>query len=113
LSKTAAEIRKASAEPIKRSEAQRMARYLVSVLVPRRSPGKKPTAEVLKAVELKQQGKPWFAIYPQVISDYDRMPKYERSWKCFKLRRAVAASLKRRRLRNCIRTSYKKKCQSV
>src|SRR5215471_1218958 len=108
LRKTAAQLRETASEPIERLEAERMARYLVSVLVPRRRPGQKPSLQVLKAVELKQQGKPWPEIYPRVLADYETMPKYERSWMCFRLRRAVAANLKRRRLRKRIRTSHQR-----
>jgi hypothetical protein len=96
LGRVARTIRRAAGEPIARSGAQRMARYLVSVLVPRRQPGRKATPEVLKAAALKQEGKPWRAIYPVVFEDYPQMPAYERSWRCHRLRRAVAASLKRR-----------------
>lgn len=96
-------IRRGAPGPIARSEAQIMARYLVSLMAPRRPPGRKPTPQVVKAVALKLEGKPWRAIYPLVFEDYARMPRYERNWRCHRLRRAVAASLKRRRLQspNC------------
>lgn len=92
-------IRHGAPEPILRREAQVMARYFVSVLVPRRRPGRKPTPQVEKAVALKLEGKAWRAIYPAAFENYSRMPGYERSWRCYRLRRAVAASLKRRRVR--------------
>lgn len=90
-------IRSDAAQPIIRPEAQRMARYFIAALVPRRRPGRKPTPEVAKAVALRLGGEPWRGVYPAVFEDYARMPSYERSWKCHRLRRAVAASLKRRR----------------
>ena len=106
LRKAAKQLREITSAPIARAEAQRMARYLVSELVPRRRPGQKPTLEVLSAMRLKQQGKPWATIYPRVLVDYDQMAKYERSWRCFRLRRAVAANIKRRRLRDSVRRSH-------
>jgi hypothetical protein len=76
-----------------------MARYFVAMLVPRRSPGKKASPEVATAAILKQQGKKWDDIYHEVFPGYSKMPRHERSWRCFNLRRSVAAYLKRRRLR--------------
>jgi hypothetical protein len=99
LSGVAAAIREEVAEPIKKPEAERMARYLVSLLVPRRPPGRKASLEVVTAADLKGQGNPWTAIYPLVFANYSQMPWYERSCRCYKLRRAVAAYAKRRRLR--------------
>jgi hypothetical protein len=95
----AAAIRHEAANPVKKLDAERMGRYLVSLLVPRQPPGKKPTREVVIADGLKRDGKPWPAIYPHVFENYQKMPAYERSWRCYRLRRAVAAYVKRRRLR--------------
>jgi hypothetical protein len=86
-------------EPITRPDAGRMARYLVSVLVPRRLPGKKATPAVVTATALKLEGKSWPAIYACVFDNYANMPGYERNWQCYRLRRAVAAIFRRRRLR--------------
>jgi hypothetical protein len=87
-------------EPITRPKAGRMARYLISSLVPRRPPGKKATPEVLAATALKREGKSWPVIYSQVLTDYSKMPRYERGWRCYRLRRAVAAIFRRGRLRD-------------
>jgi hypothetical protein len=99
LGDVAAAIRTEAAEPIKRPEAERIARYLVSLLVPRRIPGKKASPQVVAAAKLKQEGRPWIAIFTQVFANFSDMPRYERNWRCFRLRRAVAAYAKRRLLR--------------
>jgi hypothetical protein len=62
LSGVTAAIREETVEPIKKSAAERMARYLVSLLVPRQLPGKKATHEVVTAAGLQGEGKPWSAI---------------------------------------------------
>jgi len=49
--------------PIDRVTAVGMARLLSASLVPRRSPGRKPTPPVLTALQLSEQGVPWVRIY--------------------------------------------------
>jgi hypothetical protein len=85
--------------PLTRPDAERMARCLVSLLVPRRLPGKRATPAVVAAAALKQEGKSWPVIYSSVLNDYANMPFHERSYRCYRLRRAVAAIFRRRRLR--------------
>ena len=85
--------------PIDRDAADRMARCFRAMLLPRRPPGRKPSREVAVAASLRRRGVQWRAIYPKALAGYASMPFYERSYRCYNLRRAVAACLKRQRLR--------------
>ena len=82
--------------PFDRPTAERIARVLRAVLVPRKRPGRKPSKEVLLATELREKGVPWPRVYPQVFKGWERWPFAKRSYMRFNLRRAVAA--RRRRL---------------
>jgi hypothetical protein len=81
---------------IDRAFARRMARRLVTLLVPRRTPGQKPTRAVLTAIRLRARGLPWNAIYPRAIIGFAEMPWHLQSIRKHNLRRAVYA-LRRRR----------------
>ncbi len=113
LSEVATALQADASEPIKKPEAARLARYLISLLVPCLPPGKKATREVALAVEMRRDGTPWAAIYPKVFATFSEMPRYERSWRCHRLRRAVAALARRRRLRASKRGPHEKKSKNV
>ena len=98
LSRTVATIRRECGS-IDRFAAERIARCFRSMLLPRRPPGRKPSREVAVATSLRRKGVQWRAIYPKALAGYASMPFYERSYRCYNLRRAVAARLKRQRLR--------------
>ena len=80
-----------------RSTADRLSRLLRASLTARRKPGRKSTAEVLKAVELRKQGVPWPKVYSEVIPNYWSLSYPDRFWRSHKLRDAVNAHLRRRR----------------
>jgi hypothetical protein len=98
LSSAVATIRR-ECGPIERVAADRMARCFRSMLLPRRPPGRKPSREVAIAASLRRKDVQWRVIYPKALAGYASMPFYERSYRCYNLRRAVAACLKRQRLR--------------
>ena len=75
----------------------RIARLFRSGITPRRSVGRPASPEVLKAVELRRNNTPWSRVFPQVISGYWTLPYEEQDCRRDKLRRAVAAHLRRRR----------------
>ncbi len=75
----------------------RIARLFRSGITPRRSVGRPATPEVLKAVELRRKKTPWSRVFPQVISGYWDLPYEKKYYRGDKLRRAVAAHLRRRR----------------
>ncbi len=85
--------------PIDRRLASRIARLLATVLVPRRTRGRKPTPQILTAVRMRSENAAWPAVYAAVIDDYAKLHPCERLLQARKLRRAVAAFLKRRRAR--------------
>jgi hypothetical protein len=80
-----------------RRAASRIGRMLAAVLVPRRTRGRKPTPQILTAVRMCSENAAWPAIYAAVIVDYLKLHPCERLHHARKLRRAVAAFLKRRR----------------
>jgi len=86
--------------PIDRVAADRMTRCFRAMLLPRRPPGRKPSREVAIAVSLRRKGVQWRAIYPKAFMNYTGMAFFERNYRCYNLRRAVAACLKRQRLRD-------------
>jgi hypothetical protein len=83
--------------PIDKSTAERLARFMVGMLTPRKPVGRQATEAVLKAVEMLQQGKEWPEIHPVAIPGYANMPFDERSYRKFNLRRAASAYERRRR----------------
>jgi uncharacterized protein YjiS (DUF1127 family) len=83
--------------PIDRRAAARIGRLLASVLVPRRKRGRKPTPQVLTAVRMRAKKADWLDVYSAVIYDYRNLHPCERIHHARKLRRNVAALLKRRR----------------
>ena len=83
--------------PQDRRTGDRIARLFRSGITPRRSPGRPPTPEVRKAVELRQRGTPWPKIFPVVIPDYWNLLYEEQYCRRDKLRRAVSAYCRRRR----------------
>ena len=94
LKRCVASIKKNSTS-ITRSEAERMSRSFQALLLPRRTPGRKPTREVVVACELRSEGVSWSEVYREVFPRFSSMPFYERSYRKANLRRAVAARLKR------------------
>ena len=80
-----------------RSTGDRIARLFRTSITPRRSSGRPPTPEVLKAVELRQLDTPWPKIFPVVIPDYWNLLYEEQYCRRDKLRRAVGAYFRRRR----------------
>ena len=80
-----------------RSTGDRIARLFRSGITPRRSAGRPASPEVLKAVELRRKKTPWSRVFPQVISGYWDLPYEKKYYRGDKLRRAVAAHLRRRR----------------
>ena len=80
-----------------RRTGDRIARLFRISITPRRSSGRPPTPEVLKAVELRQRDTPWPKIFPVVIPDYWNLPYEEQYCRRDKLRRAVSAYCRRRR----------------
>ena len=82
---------------MERPTAECIARLIRISITPRRSPGRPPTPEVLKAVELRQRDTPWPKIFPVVIPDYFNLPYEEQYCLRDKLRRAVGAYFRRRR----------------
>ena len=60
--------------------------------------GRKPTPQVLTAVHMRSQNAAWPQVYAAVIYDYQKLHPCERLLQARKLRRAVAAFLKRRRI---------------
>jgi hypothetical protein len=80
-----------------RRAASRIARVLAAALVPRRTRGRKPTPQVLTAVRMRSEKVVWPQVYAAVIHDYAKLHPCERLHHARKLRRAVAAFLKRRR----------------
>lgn len=85
--------------PIDSAAADRLTRCFRAMLLPRRPPGRKPSREVALATTLRRQGLQWRDIYPKALVGYASMPFYERNCRCYNLRRAVAARLKRQQLR--------------
>jgi hypothetical protein len=85
--------------PIDRRAASRIGRLLAVALVPRRTRGRKPTPQVLTAVRMRSKKAAWPQVYAAVIYDYQKLHPCERLLQARKLRRAVAAFLKRRRAR--------------
>ena len=83
--------------PQDRRTGDRIALLFRSGITPRRSPGRPPTPEVRKAVELRQRGTPWPKIFPVVIPDYWNLLYEEQYCRRDKLRRAVSAYCRRRR----------------
>ena len=83
--------------PIDRRAAARIGRLLAAVLVPRRTRGRKPTLQVLTAVRMRSKKAAWPQVYAAVIYDYAKLHPCERLLQARKLRRAVAAFLKRRK----------------
>ena len=81
-----------------RRTAARIGRVLAAVLVPRRPRGRKPSPQVLTAVRMRSENAAWPAVYTAVIVDYAKLHPCERLLQARKLRRAVAAFLKRRRV---------------
>jgi len=79
-----------------RRTAEQLARLLRSALVPRRKPGRKPTFRVLTALRMRSKGVPWPDVYLAVLYGYSDLHPCERLYHAKKLRRAVAALLKRR-----------------
>ena len=90
-----------------RPTGERIARLLRASLTRRRSPGRPPTPEVLKAVELRQRDTPWPKIFPVVIPDYWNLPYEEQYCRRDKLRRAVGAYFRRRRTKRSNREREK------
>lgn len=84
-----------------RRAASRIGRLLAAVLVPRHTRGRKPTPQVLTAVRMRSENSAWPAVYAAVIDDYAKLHPCEQLLQGRKLRRAVAAFLKRRR---CFKT---------
>lgn len=82
--------------PIDRRTAEQLARLLRATLIPRRKPGRKPTRRVLTAVRMRSKNIPWPRVYHAVIDGFANLLFYERIYQSRKLRRAVAAFLKRR-----------------
>ncbi len=80
-----------------RATAERIARMVRASITPRRSPGRPPTPEVLKAVELRQRYTPWPKIFPVAIPEYWNLLYEEQYCRRDKLRRAVGAYFRRRR----------------
>jgi hypothetical protein len=80
-----------------RRAASRIARLLAAVLVPRRTRGRKPTPQILTAVRMRSEKAAWPLVYAAVIYDYLKLHPCERLLQARKLRRAVAAFLKRRK----------------
>jgi len=99
VSHAASAIRRQLGE-MDRIEADRIARCFRAMLLPRKPPGRKPSSEVLIATGMRMKGEPWKEIYPHALANYARMPFYERNYRCFNLRRAAAAYMKRQRLNN-------------
>jgi predicted nuclease with RNAse H fold len=91
----AAQLRKHHGR-IERSVAQRMSRLLLASLVPRRTPGRKPTRAVQVAVRLRSRGVSWNSVYPRAIAGYQDLPWYLQSVRKHNLRRAVRAWQRRR-----------------
>lgn len=83
--------------PIDRLTASRVGRLLAAVLVPRQTRGRKPTPQVLTAVRMRARRTAWPEVYAAVIYDYRNLHPCERLHQARKLRRNVAALLKRRR----------------
>ena len=96
MTQAASDLRELYGVPDKKT-ADRMLRIFRAALVTRRTPGRKPSKEVLAAVELKERGWSWPRIYAEVFADWQSWPFYERSYKKFNLRKAVMT--RRRRLR--------------
>ncbi len=96
ISQLASDFRKKHG-PQDRRTGDRIARLFRSGITPRRSPGRSPTPEVRKAVELRQRGTPWPKIFPVVIPDYWNLLYEEQYCLRDKLRRAVSAYCRRRR----------------
>jgi len=82
-----------------RRAASRIGRLLAAVLVPRRTRGRKPTPQVLTAVRMRSKKAAWPQVYAAVIYDYQKLHPCERLHQARKLRRNVAALLKRRKRR--------------
>jgi hypothetical protein len=80
-----------------RRTAARVGRLLAAVLVPRRTRGRKPTPQVLTAVRMRAENAAWPQVYAAVIDDYSKLHPCERLLQARKLRRNVAALLKRRK----------------
>jgi hypothetical protein len=89
--------------PIDRPTAERLARFMVAILTPRKPGGSQASDAVLTAVKMRQQGKKWPEIYPAAISGFANMPFDERSYRKFKLRRAASAYERRRRRKQSAR----------
>ena len=98
LRRATAIIRRRSG-PIDRAAADRLTRCFRAMLLPRRPPGRKPSRQVALATDLRREGVQWRHIYPRAVVGYASMPFYERNWRCYNLRRAVAARLRRQQLR--------------
>lgn len=81
--------------PLDRDMADRAARLLKSSIVKRKKPGRKTTPEVLKAVELRREKKPWPTVFEAVIPGYWKMDYPERFWRTHRLRDAVRAHRRR------------------
>jgi len=82
---------------VDRPTADRLGRLLRASITARRKPGRKPSPEVLRAVELRQQRIPWPKVYSEVIPGYWSLSYPDRFWRSHKLRDAVNAHLRRRR----------------
>ena len=93
--------------PIDRHTGERMARTFRATIVPRKAPGRRPSTEVITAVEMLLQNKPWPQIYPEAINGYSDMPFHLRSYRSYNLRRASAAYMKRRGIKRPIRSPHK------
>ena len=93
--------------PVDRDTADRMTRIFRAAVMPRKPPGRKPSKEVLTAVDMLLQNRPWVEIYPEAIDGYSEMPFHMRNYRSYKLRRAVAAYMKRRGIKRPVRSPHK------
>ncbi len=76
--------------------AEQLTRVLRASLIPRLKPGRKPTRRVLTAVRMRAEKIAWPEIYKTVIDGFATLHPCDRIHQTRKLRRAVAAFLKRR-----------------
>jgi hypothetical protein len=64
--------------------------------MPRRQPGRRLSASVKIAVEMRLRGENWQNVYAAALPGYRAMDKYERQVLCSSLRGNVKKALKRR-----------------
>ena len=100
VSQCAKQIRSDHGE-LDKATADRLSRLLRSSITPRRKPGRKPTPEVLRAVELRDRSVPWPMVFAELIPGYFAMDLANRSYRSGRLRDAVGAHLRRRRQKAC------------